>query len=473
MSETKKSERRPLFAKWVWWVGGALVGALVLLLTTVLVTRQIGRTALAREIERIRETGGALTYDDLLASIVPVPDEENSALVILELADKLSAIREGQQKSDDYPWLGRAEVPDWPAPWPNEMNEKVDEFLTLQEALLAKLDVTADMPRGSFGRDYSGDPMLVLLPDLSDVRTAAKIIVLAAERDARQGNMERAAQRLITALNIGHSLEDDPFIISMLAVAAVNALTVEAMEYILTQHRFDGPTLERLQRAYADREAVNLIARGLSGERVAQLAYYDYVRRYGIQTLSSAPPGASSSPKVFDWALAGLVDMNEAKTLELITPLVEAADSYADAIGAAKKMEAVKTGISTSDVRYHFARILMPSLYRACELSARCAAIMRCTVTALAMERYRLAHGAWPESLDDLVPEYLDSVPIDPFDEKPMRYATKDGYVVIYSVGEHGVDDGGDVEKPAKKQGRSAMSPDTGFRLLSTPLESD
>ena len=37
----------------------------------------------------------------------------------------------------------------------------------------------------------------------------------------------------------------------------------------------------------------------------------------------------------------------------------------------------------------------------------------------MALERYRLANGAWPDSLAALVPKYLETVPTDPFDGKP------------------------------------------------------
>ncbi len=59
----------------------------------------------------------------------------------------------------------------------------------------------------------------------------------------------------------------------------------------------------------------------------------------------------------------------------------------------------------------------------------------------IAMERYRLDHGAWPETLDALIPSYLDSIPLDPMDGKSLRYnATKR---ILYSIGTDFVDDGG------------------------------
>src|SRR5262249_8608825 len=62
-------------------------------------------------------------------------------------------------------------------------------------------------------------------------------------------------------------------------------------------------------------------------------------------------------------------------------------------------------------------------------------AFLRCGVTAVAAERYRLAHGRWPERLQDLVPDYLSKVPMDLFDGQPLRYRRlKDG-VIVYTVG--------------------------------------
>lgn len=56
------------------------------------------------------------------------------------------------------------------------------------------------------------------------------------------------------------------------------------------------------------------------------------------------------------------------------------------------------------------------------------------TRAAIALARYRLAHGDWPESLANLVPELLDAVPLDRFDGEPLRYKLEDGEPCIYSV---------------------------------------
>jgi len=72
---------------------------------------------------------------------------------------------------------------------------------------------------------------------------------------------------------------------------------------------------------------------------------------------------------------------------------------------------------------------------------------LRAARTAIAIERYRLAHDELPESLAALTPTYLKTVPIDPFDGQPLRWKKLPVGYVVYSVGEDGRDDGGDEVK--------------------------
>jgi hypothetical protein len=76
---------------------------------------------------------------------------------------------------------------------------------------------------------------------------------------------------------------------------------------------------------------------------------------------------------------------------------------------------------------------------------------LRCAVAMLAVERYRLAHGNWPKSLNDLVPRFLREVPADPFDGKPLRFRRLPDGVVIYTVGFDGTDDGGKLDRGASR----------------------
>ena len=65
---------------------------------------------------------------------------------------------------------------------------------------------------------------------------------------------------------------------------------------------------------------------------------------------------------------------------------------------------------------------------------------------ACALERYRLAHGVYPGSLDALAPACIDALPHDIMNGQPYHYQLRpDGTYLLYSVGWNQTDDGGKV----------------------------
>jgi hypothetical protein len=70
-------------------------------------------------------------------------------------------------------------------------------------------------------------------------------------------------------------------------------------------------------------------------------------------------------------------------------------------------------------------------------------ALVRLAMVQLAVQAYRLGHGALPPDLPALVPGYLPAIPPDPFAAAPLRSATRDGSLVVYSLGPDAKDDGG------------------------------
>jgi len=65
-------------------------------------------------------------------------------------------------------------------------------------------------------------------------------------------------------------------------------------------------------------------------------------------------------------------------------------------------------------------------------------------LVSLALQAYKLDHGTYPTSLDQLAPAYLKAVPDDPFALKAsLRYRRAGTSYVLYSIGPDGKDDGG------------------------------
>jgi len=67
---------------------------------------------------------------------------------------------------------------------------------------------------------------------------------------------------------------------------------------------------------------------------------------------------------------------------------------------------------------------------------------------ACALELWKLRHGRLPERLEELVPEFLDSVPNQVVDKAPMIYRrVNDQDYLLYSIAWNLKDDGGVIKK--------------------------
>ena len=64
------------------------------------------------------------------------------------------------------------------------------------------------------------------------------------------------------------------------------------------------------------------------------------------------------------------------------------------------------------------------------------------TKLIIALNLYKSKNIDLPDTLDELVPEYLQSIPIDPYDNKPFRYSKENR--TVYSVGKDLKDSGGE-----------------------------
>ena len=77
----------------------------------------------------------------------------------------------------------------------------------------------------------------------------------------------------------------------------------------------------------------------------------------------------------------------------------------------------------------------------------RAEALRSTVAVACAATRYRLDHGDYPATSNLLVPQYLETMPLDPFDGQPLRLKKlPDGGLRIYSVSTNGKDNGGNVD---------------------------
>lgn len=103
-----------------------------------------------------------------------------------------------------------------------------------------------------------------------------------------------------------------------------------------------------------------------------------------------------------------------------------------------------------------FAALLLPALDRAFDKALEAQHRIQQAKTAIALERYFLAHQSYPEQLGDLSPQFLQAPPIDPMTGQAWHYErTAPNGFILYSYGRNGQDDGGVNRKEFRQDGRS------------------
>jgi hypothetical protein len=93
--------------------------------------------------------------------------------------------------------------------------------------------------------------------------------------------------------------------------------------------------------------------------------------------------------------------------------------------------------------------IMWPATFGALEQKCRSKTEAGVTQALIALKAFKAKTGRLPQSLDELVPEYLPSVPLDNFDGKPIRYSP--AKKVLYTVGKDLKDEGGMTRDEARE----------------------
>ena len=87
--------------------------------------------------------------------------------------------------------------------------------------------------------------------------------------------------------------------------------------------------------------------------------------------------------------------------------------------------------------------MLLPAYDSIVRAGERTECTRNATMIGVAAYRFRLKHTRFPETADELVPEFLDSIPIDVITGDPLKYKLQDNQPLVYSVGADLDDDGG------------------------------
>lgn len=342
---------------------------------------------------------------------------------------------------------------------PNPAAEVLD-FLKRYEPEMREIEAAAQRPESRFPVHWD-EGQETLLPHLGPVKGLSSLFRTRAAARLAQGDAAGAFADTLTVLRLGRAVAGEPLLVSQLVHLAQRQIGLAAVWEGLVARRWNDAQIAELQAFLSQIDPRGAMLLAYQGERIfmnrsfegmlvdpASFALVDASQ--GEQSGSPVPPTATrrsfpglrpvgilrrnqvASNRLYDDLVAQVLDPSWPSTL--------AGVSTKDPDAALLR----RTGLTPISPHTLLAAQLAPAVSRAHAKGARLLASTRLGEVACALERFRLASGKYPETLDELVPRQLTSVPLDPMNRQPLKYQRNDdGGYRMWSVGLNGRDDGG------------------------------
>ncbi len=426
----------------------------------------------------------------------PVPVELNQAADYQQAVSLLSS-NQNVLFSNPPPVMrmvapGKALV-GWRQPWllDGRMSNSWDDVqaaLAEDKRALALLGKLPRQPIFDFQLNYTNSPEKMRFPHLAVSKKAALRLGADAQFSLHQGDPDSAGKDIQTMLSLVQGLAHDRIVITELVrIALAHITTVATWEYLQATNLTD-PQLAALQVAWIGLDFSQSTKQAFLLERAGSpvtldewrssnlplLEYFEIWDNLGLPNHDARRltgwDRIKLHTKIFSWRYwwSYSDELTELQGYQVFLQSLRQAETNAALLPLWQKqnLELAKL-VPTSTPVFTFARPEKVNFHQilASELPpmGRCfAKVMsaetakQITLTAIALKRCQLRHGDYPDTLAGLVPEFLAAVPRDPLDGQPLRYRRNaNGTFTLYSIGENGVDDGGN---PTLKPGASAAS---------------
>jgi hypothetical protein len=450
-SGSAPTEGRPRRQWRITWL--AALGLITALLALVYWTNA-GNSVLEEAYARIDASDPGWRIEDLEAKRAVIAHDENGALVILK-SDSLKPAARANPALDRV--LSNLLSPE------RELNSYqlgvIEAELENLEPALAEARKLADLSRGRFPIVYSADGISTVLPG-QVTRSIVTWLRLENIEKAEKGEIGKALLSNRAMLNAGRTLYDEPTYISQLIRVACCSMALNSLERTLAQGDPPPGSLGAIEPILADEEKMPLLLIASRGERAICQRAMECLRsgKLNWAVLGGMPSGSTgrAAQSAFRWLGGGFITRNHADVLDFTSTVVEIAKKPEQ-----EQIVGLTNLHATLPEHGVLVKLLMPAGIKVNNAFVRYRASLRCALVMVALEKYRQANGRWPKSLAELTPAFIPAVPMDPFDFQPLRYKRLADGVVVYSIGEDRIDNGGKLNRANP----SSAGSDLGFRL--------
>ena len=422
------------------------------------------RSKLNTRIAAIRAAGHPVTWAEL-DKWYAIPEGADNAADAIMSALSYCQLWE-HQALEPLPFVGHAELPARTQPLAADTMSLMSEYLDDNRKALERLhESLADVKYCRYPVDFSAG-LDVRMSHLTDLHRGTGLLQLEAVLGAEKDETELAVQSVISTLKIGRTLANEPRLGSRLVQRSCWRRVVLGIERVINRTDLTDEQLTKLSEALTYAERHTNVLPGLVGERCRVLAAFR-MSTAQLKALGFFDGDRDESPlsvhlRVASFALrkfAGLMDKKAILYLDVANDCIESLKIPLERRRAVADATEKRLGsTSRNDLLLNLAR-QFPRVIVEFDAFAR----LRTARAALAVQRYRLAAGQLPDTLADLVPDYLDAVPTDPFDGNDLRYEKLGPGFVVYSIGKDFHDDGGMERLSASKTAGQSRNWDVTF----------
>ena len=283
---------------------------------------------------------------------------------------------------------------------------------------------------------------------LMSLRVAGRALNLRALTALRSGKPEPALQDVLTELRLARQVGQERAIIAQTLQLALSGIAMQAVWEGMESHAWDESQLAQLQDELSKADALTPFLAMGQDDRIAQYRFWstlsghpwwDRKQPFGENAMTVL--GSLLIPRGWFYQNQLRADQRTAETWIASVDL-KAHRLYQDRAEdmATWWSERRSTPYTFFAKRLDIAGSLVES--QAQRTAERQVAIDE-AIIACALERYRLAHKTYPDSLNALVPAYAITIPNDLFTGQPLHYRSDGDSFLLYSVGWNGTDEGG------------------------------
>ena len=317
----------------------------------------------------------------------------------------------------------------------------------LEELRQASLRPSARLPL-----DYESgfDAVGELLPWLAKEKRSARFLELRILAELEAGQSQPALDDMKLLLRVIDSLRNQPFLISHLVRIAMQSLALQPIYEGLAQHRWNEAQLAELEAALGAQDFLADFKTAMRGERTCAIAAFETQRLTREMRSFGGEQGDQIVTNSLRWMPSAYFYQNElafARMYEqIVLPLADLTNRTVSAAAWRTVEQDSKEHLKHYSPYTIQALMTFPAVSKSVIKFALIQEDVDLARVACALERCRLAHGSYPETLGALSPQFMEKVPNDLIGGQPLKYRREaNGRFVLYSVGWNETDEGGTV----------------------------